>query len=143
MNTADQSIALLDSALRRRFYFVTFAPDQPPVDGLLRLWLERNHPDLVWVADSVDLANQRLGDPQAAIGPSHFMREQGLNEHWVQLIWRHAVLPHVREQLFDKPERLSEFTLDRIRRDLDRAAQLDTTTIVSASPGAPASTADV
>lgn len=143
MNTADQSIALLDSALRRRFYFVTFAPDQPPVDGLLRRWLENSHPDLAWVADVVDLANQRLGDPQAAIGPSHFMREQGINEHWVKLIWRHAVLPHIREQLFDTQERLSEFTLDRLRRDLDRASQPDTATIVSDPSGNQAPPSDV
>lgn len=127
MNTADQSIALLDSALRRRFYFVTFAPDEPPVDGLLRRWLADSQPDFAWVADVVDLANERLGDPQAAIGPSHFMREEGITAHWVELIWRHAVLPHVREQLFDTPERLADFSLDRLRRDVDRQAQRDGT----------------
>jgi 5-methylcytosine-specific restriction enzyme B len=124
MNTADQSIALLDSALRRRFYFVTFAPDAAPVHGLLRRWLEQHHPELDWVADVVDLANERLGDRQGAIGPSHFMREQGLDERWVELVWRHAVLPHVSEQLFDSPARLAEFTLERLRRDLTGVEQV-------------------
>lgn len=140
MNTADQSIALLDSALRRRFYFVTFAPDRPPVDGLLHRWLGDHHPELLWVAEVVDLANQRLGDPEAAIGPSHFMRSQGLSEHWVALIWRHAVLPHIREQLFDAPERLAEFELDRLRADVRRTSALgDPEPVAEATPGPSAS----
>jgi 5-methylcytosine-specific restriction enzyme B len=125
MNTADQSIALLDSALRRRFFFVTFAPHQPPVEGLLRRWLEAHHGDLAWVADVVDLANRTLGDQQAAVGPSHFMTSGALTEDWVRLVWDHAVLPHIAERLFDAPERLAEFDLDRLRRDMDRMSSAD------------------
>lgn len=115
MNTADRSIALLDTALRRRFHFVPFFPDQAPVQGLLRRWLERNKPELVWVADRVDAANERLGDRHAAIGPSHFMRET-LDEEWVKLIWEHSVLPYVAEHFYGEEERVSEFELDALTR---------------------------
>ena len=125
MNTADRSIALVDLALRRRFHFVEFHPDRPPVDELLGRWLERNAPDMRWVADLVDHANEILDDRQAAIGPSYFMKP-GLDGDKLRLIWEHAVLPYVEEHLYGAHDRLDEFDLDRLRREIDgRAAAQD------------------
>ena len=115
MNTSDRSIALVDLALRRRFHFVDFYPDVPPIEGLLRRWLRRHASDIEWVANVVDRANDILGDRSAAIGPSHFMKKE-LTETAVERIWRHSVLPHVEEQLQGERERLDEFSLDRLRR---------------------------
>ena len=74
MNTADRSIALVDLALRRRFYFVEFHPDEEPVKDVLRRWLKGKGLDhMAWVADVVDRANEKLKDDRhAAIGPSYF-----------------------------------------------------------------------
>ena len=113
MNTADRSIALVDAALRRRFYFIGYFPDEWPIDGLLRAWLHQHRPEMLWVADLLDRANAKLGERHAAIGPSHFMREN-LDDRWVQRIWNHAVLPYIEEQLWGEEQRLSEFALDRL-----------------------------
>ena len=117
MNTADRSIALVDLALRRRFYFVEFHPDAPPVQGLLRRYLKENAPAIEWVADVVDRANQQLtNDRDAAIGPSYFMRD-GLDEAAVRRIWRHSVLPYIEERLSGQgSDRLADFALDKLRR---------------------------
>ncbi len=117
MNTADRSIALVDLALRRRFYFVEFHPHQSPVKGLLRRWLDQNAPDMAWVADLVDRANEKLNDRNAAIGPSYFMNPKPrLDDAAVGRIWEHSILPYIEEHLFGEHERLDEFALDSLRK---------------------------
>jgi MoxR-like ATPase len=113
MNTADRSIALVDAALRRRFFFFPFFPDQSPIKDLLSRWLKKHKPELAWVADVVDVANKRLGDRNMAIGPSFFMRLD-LDERWVSAIWKHSVLPYIEEQLYGQRERLAEFELEAL-----------------------------
>ena len=116
MNTADRSIALVDLALRRRFSFVEFHPGKAPVEGLLGRWLERKEIDLPWLARVVDLANTKLDNREAAIGPSYFMKDD-LDEERVGRIWEHDVLPYIEEQLYGQHERLAEFALDTLRRE--------------------------
>ena len=116
MNTADRSIALVDLALRRRFHFVDFHPDEWPIKDLLRSWLAKNRPpEMAWIADVVDSANEQLhDDPHAAIGPSHFLRKN-LSEADVERIWKHSVLPYIEERLIGSPDRMSAFELNRLR----------------------------
>jgi 5-methylcytosine-specific restriction enzyme B len=114
MNTADRSIALLDAALRRRFYFIPFFPAEASIAGLLRRWLQRNRSDMHWVADVVDRANELLDDRDGGIGPSYFMRED-LDERWVELIWNHQIIPYLEEHFFGAPDRLEDFRLETLR----------------------------
>ena len=124
MNTADRSIALVDLALRRRFHFVEFHPDKPPINGLLNRWLKENAPSMTWVADMVDHANEKLGDRQAAIGPSYFMKGD-LDDRKVDLTWKHNVLPYIEERLYGERDRLDEFGLDALRREISNGGQED------------------
>ena len=119
MNTTDRSIALVDAALRRRFYFFGFFPDEPPVQGMLERWLEVNNPEAKWVAGLVDLANRKLSDRHLGIGPSYFMRKDPpLDENRVRFIWEQAVIPYIEEQCFGDENKLKEFAYDRLKREL-------------------------
>ena len=116
--SADRSIALVDLALRRRFYFVEFHPDEDPVKGVLRRWLLDKSPGMEWVADVVERANEHLReDRHAAIGPSYFMKD-GLDEETVQRIWKHSVLPYIEERLYGQQEEVEKFTLDSLKAEL-------------------------
>ena len=115
MNTADRSIARVDMALRRRFYFVEFHPVENPIDSVLRNWLQENVAEMEWVADVVERVNEKLKDDRhAAIGPSYFMKE-GLDEAGVERIWKHSVLPYIEELRFGESESLKDFDLDKLR----------------------------
>lgn len=119
MNTADRSIALVDAALRRRFHFIGFYPDQPPVQGLLRRFLNDNKlgTSLGWLPDAIDRANSMVVDRHVALGPSHFL-DPKLTEAQVELIWEHSVMPYFEEQFLDEPDSLRRFELAVIRKTL-------------------------
>ena len=126
MNTTDRSIALVDLALRRRFYFIEFHPDTKPVKNVLQKWLQKQiqegevSKDVEWIADVVVEANKLLEeDRHAAIGPSYFMKD-GLDEKFARRIWKHSVLPYIEERLFGIDEDLDAFSLDTLK---EQAAQ--------------------
>jgi len=127
MNTADRSIALVDLALRRRFYFVSFDPHEPPIEGLLSRWLADEAQGMKWVADVVARANGKLDSRHAAIGPSYFMKK-GLDKEAVARIWKHSVMPYIEEHLFGEPDRLSAFRLEELREGSDESERNDEAT---------------
>ena len=132
MNTADRSIALVDLALRRRFYFVDFATNEEPVKGLLRRWLDANDlGHMEWIADVVEEANKQLDDVHAAIGPSYFMRKDkdgnpSLNEEDVERIWKHSILPYIEERRFGDRNTRDDFDLGKLRREAARSRSQQT-----------------
>lgn len=106
MNTADRSIALLDTALRRRFVFVELEPD-------LKLF---DNPDIVQspkVNNTVDLAKllnainsrivQRL-DREHRIGHSYFMDIVNLSD--LYKVWYYKILPLLMEYFYGDIESL-------------------------------------
>lgn len=120
MNSADRSVAVLDGALRRRFYFRHFDTTSEPIADVLPRYLAHRHPDLAWLGDVVARANQLLDDPAVAIGPSHFIREN-LDETWIERIWRAAVLPTLGDYFYGQPDRLKLFDLETLRGEVGDA----------------------
>ncbi|RNL86922.1 McrB family protein [Halostreptopolyspora alba] len=97
MNTADRSIALVDAAMRRRFWFMELHPSTWPTDALLARWLARHGlPD-----DAARLLaelNNRITDRDFRIGPSYLMRESvHTHPRGLERVWRHQILPLLEE----------------------------------------------
>jgi len=113
MNTADRSIALVDAALRRRFYFVPFIPTVSPVNKVLDDWLAANgHGDEA--ARLLDLLNEEIAQDELAIGPSYFMTdvEGGPN---LERIWQRAIMPLLEEYYYGTDWEPDKFSLARLR----------------------------
>jgi 5-methylcytosine-specific restriction protein B len=101
MNTADRSIALVDTAMRRRFAFLSLHPDDTHLRGVLRAWLvRRNLP--THVADLHEALNRRIEDPQMRIGPSYLMDPAVADDAGLERIWRTSILPVLAELHIDE-----------------------------------------
>jgi 5-methylcytosine-specific restriction protein B len=117
MNTADRSIALVDAALRRRFYFIEFAPTDEPVRNVLRKWLEKHELDAE-AARLLDALNEKIAQHEIAIGPSYLMTKDGTSPH-LERVWEHAILPVLEEHLYGTGRKVrNEFSLDSVRQAL-------------------------
>ncbi len=115
MNTADRSIAMVDAAIRRRFYFVEFSPTEKPISGLLREWLKRERLD-EGVALLLEELNRRLGDSDYSIGPSYLMTERVDQQRELERIWKHAIMPLLTEHFYGQPGTAERFELAALQR---------------------------
>jgi MoxR-like ATPase len=123
MNTADRSIALVDAALRRRFYFVELSPRHEPVNLVLRGWLLRHGLDEE-PALLLEALNEKIARDEIAIGPSYLMTKDG---HAPDLgrVWEHAILPVLEEHLYGTDRVVAtEFGLAALRDSLNPPAPL-------------------
>ncbi|MFB8167435.1 DUF4357 domain-containing protein [Kitasatospora purpeofusca] len=118
MNTADRSIALVDAAMRRRFAFVELSPRTEPTSGLLHRWLEREQlgPE---PARLLDALNDRIGDPDFAIGPSYLMKPGIHADDRLRRVWRTKILPLLEEHHYGEGENIeARYGLDALRKSL-------------------------
>lgn len=97
MNTADRSIALLDSAMRRRFSFFELHPDVEPVKGILDRWAVR-HPQTLPVSALFEKLNESIRDREDRIGPSHLLRTDAFSESDLRAVWEESILPLLEER---------------------------------------------
>lgn len=103
MNTADRSLAIMDYALRRRFYFVNL----PPNLERLKEWLVDNNcqVDVEDLIKKIENANneiaQLMHSQDYAIGHSFFMRKN-LSEDGVKEIIKYNIKPLLSEYFVDR-----------------------------------------
>lgn len=103
MNTADRSIAAIDTALRRRFTFVEIEPDS----GVLA---QDDNPvinDTIDLAKLLDAINKKIMnkyDRDHRIGHSYFMGMESLND--LYQTWYYNILPLLGEYFYNDVETL-------------------------------------
>lgn len=123
MNTADRSIALVDAALRRRFYFIPFLPQEEPVKLVLRRWLVDRERDDDLPARLLDLLNERIAKDEVSIGPSYLMAGDGSHASLTR-IWRYAILPLLEEHYYGSGhDVVKEFGLSALLARLQEEAR--------------------
>lgn len=102
MNTADKSISLIDTALRRRFRFIEVTPDAALVkDAALRAVLETLNKALVAEFDSTDLL----------IGHAYFMDK---SEDDLCDIMNQSIIPLLYEYYYDNRRKVEKLVKDAI-----------------------------
>ena len=111
MNTADRSLAIMDYALRRRFYFVDIKCETKRLEE----WLNENGCELKTseIIGAIENMNKQIEEEMHskdfAIGHSYFMRE-GLDSEKLEEVMDFGVKPLLKEYFFDKEEKVEEIT---------------------------------
>jgi 5-methylcytosine-specific restriction protein B len=121
MNTADRSIARIDTAMRRRFAFVELDPRIPPVNGLLSRWLGKR--DLAQEAALLlDELNSRIEDSDAAIGPSYLMDERIYQRHdGLDRVWQYSIMPLLEDLFYGQRDLADHYGLPSLRKAIAAA----------------------
>jgi 5-methylcytosine-specific restriction protein B len=92
MNSVDRSVAVVDSAMRRRFSFVSLRPDDYPVRESLRAWLQRQGQPIE-LAKLLDALNESIDDDDFKVGPSYFMRNAIYVPGGLLRMWNTSIIP--------------------------------------------------
>lgn len=97
MNTADRSIALMDTALRRRFNFIEMMPNSEVLDGVMA--------DSINIQQMVETMNKRievLYDREHTIGHAYFMSLKEDTSIWnLAKIFQNTIIPLLQEYFYE------------------------------------------
>ncbi len=119
MNTADRSIALMDTALRRRFDFVEMMPDVSVLDGIT----VSSDGEEVNISRMLRTINQRieyLYDREHTIGHAFFIKLRNNNSKEVLAdIFRNNVVPLLQEYFYEDYEKIQLVLGDNMKSSQD------------------------
>lgn len=123
MNTTDRSLAQIDYALRRRFYFYRLMPLVGEDAPVLRKWLESQDitPDrrdsLIELFTNLNTKLQQELGEHFQVGQSYFMNTDIAEDDHLENIWKHSIMPLLEEYFYarrDRTELLSQFSIDKL-----------------------------
>lgn len=122
MNTADRSIALLDTALRRRFSFVEMMPDSSVLDGV--------EVEGISISGLLTTLNRRievLFDREHTLGHAFFTPlHQSPSIQTLGEIFRDKVIPLLQEYFYDDYEKICLVLGDRKRPEQQQFFKVET-----------------
>ena len=98
MNTADRSIALLDTALRRRFEFVEMIPDSECLKDK-KISDSGNTIELDRLLKSMNNRIEFLLDREHTIGHSYFMGVESIED--LRKVFKNKIIPLLQEYFYD------------------------------------------
>lgn len=123
MNTTDRSLALIDYALRRRFYFYQLLPVAKGRAPVLERWLAKSAVPATRRAEVLKLfiaLNEKVHadlDEHHQVGHSYFMTQAIATDDGLKRVWDRGVLPLLEEYFYNRPKRaelLEAFSPERL-----------------------------
>ena len=118
MNTADRSIAMLDTALRRRFQFIEMLPNAEVLDDI--------YVGTVDVKRMLETINKRievLYDREHTIGHAYFMKlknEKSPSIETLASIFENAIIPLLQEYFYEDYSKIQLVLGDNAKEDKDK-----------------------
>lgn len=119
MNTADRSIALMDTALRRRFNFIEMMPDCRTIEDIV---IRQNGKE-VNIGNVLDIINRRiefLFDREHTIGHAFFTSLKNEDSNSIKRlanIFRNSIIPLLQEYFYDDYEKIRLVLGDNHKKD--------------------------
>lgn len=129
MNTADRSLALMDTALRRRFDFVEMMPEPALLKGIIIKGID--------IEKMLVMMNQRievLYDREHTLGHAFFMHlneYKDVDDQFVELgdIFKNKIIPLLEEYFFEDWEKIRLVLADNQTEDKDKQFITENTTV--------------
>ena len=119
MNTADRSIALMDTALRRRFNFIEMMPDCRTIEDIV---IRQNGKE-VNIGNVLDIINRRiefLFDREHTIGHAFFTSLKNGDSNSIERladIFKNSIIPLLQEYFYDDYEKIRLVLGDNHKKD--------------------------
>ena len=103
MNTADRSIALMDTALRRRFSFKEMMPEATKLNGI-----EVDGLNIESMLEAMNSRIEVLYDREHTIGHAYFMTKS-LDLEELSSIFRNKIIPLLQEYFYEDYEKYNGY----------------------------------